>query len=454
MSGRPSGWRIPQTNVDVVGPAGRALRGWTPFVFKRDFDFSTTGLESYALSAWEDVIFDAMVVAAAVEYADSVSRRWRSHWARRLSIRIPVHDPDRWGAPAVSNALHDALGFVTGDRWSIQFVRRRCCPGAAPERYLSLPVQTEAVQAYSDGMDSLAVAGILRAKLGDRLVRVRVGGKRPSGTKRGDAFTAVPYRVVVKRSNREPTARSRGFKFALIAGIAAYLTGARRVVFPESGQGALGPRLVNVGDSYPDYRNHPLFTRRMEQFLRALLHTDIEYEFPRLWNTKGETLAEFVALGDDGSWRTTKSCWRNNRWSSVNGSWRNCGICAACMLRRVSVYAAGLSEAPDTYVCTDMRAETLERAVDPDFTRMTGAYRDYGIAGVLHMDHLAAMARRDFRPFVARHASLLARPLGHSRHQTQELLQQLLDRHAEEWSRYLGSLGAHSFVRQLVRGNR
>ncbi len=50
-----------------------------------------------------------------------------------------------------------------------------------------------------------------------------------------------------------------------------YLAGASRVIVPESGQGALGPALVPVGQAYVDYRSHPLFTERMERFLAALL---------------------------------------------------------------------------------------------------------------------------------------------------------------------------------------
>ena len=128
--------------------------------------------------------------------------------------------------------------------------------------------------------------------------------------------------------NRDATSRSRGFKFALISGIAAYLTDAEEVIVPESGQGAIGPALITVGHAYPDYRNHPLFTKRMERFVRALLDKDIHFVFPRIWNTKGETLREYVAVSGENEWASTCSCWRNNRWSSVKTE--NCAsaVCA------------------------------------------------------------------------------------------------------------------------------
>ena len=443
---------IPEGSIDVIEPGLRARKDRIGLDLLRDVTFSTGALESYAFARWEAVICDALVVAAAVEYSDRAVKRPQSGWPRRLSVRIPVHDPARWQDPKVSGALHEALGFLTGDFWQVDFVRRRSAAPAPPQEYLDLPVPTRAVLAYSDGMDSRAVAGLLGAALGRELVRVRVGSKswdRLNGSI--EPFTKVPYDVPCNMPNREASSRSRGFKFALISGIAAYLTDAKEIVIPESGQGAIGPALITAGHAYPDYRNHPLFTKRMERFLNALLGHDACFSFPRIWSTKGETLREFVALSREDSWSSTRSCWRNNQWSSVNGKLRQCGVCAACMLRRVSVHAAGLMESPDVYVCTDMTAPTLERAIDPAFTRRSAAFREYAIAGVLHMDHLAEMANPDAASLVKRHALFLGPALGLEPPVAAERLTALLSRHAEEWSSYLDSAGAKSFIRQWAR---
>ena len=448
--------RTPEIMIDVVEAGGRIRKDRTRFDLDRDVAFSTAGLESYAFARWEPVIYDAMVVAATIEYGDRIIKRPALGWKRSISIRIPVNDPDRWSAPAVATALHDAATFLTGDCWALEFVRRSTKAPSPPQNYLNLPVKTQAVLSYSDGMDSRAVAGIVGQILGNKLVRVRVGSKsweRKSANKR-EPFTTVPYDVPCNMPNREASARSRGFKFALISGIAAYLADADEIIIPESGQGSIGPALLNVGHAYPDYRNHPLFTRRMENFLNALLGTQLHFVFPRLWHTKGETLREFVELPGEREWQSTRSCWRNNQWCSVNGKLRQCGVCAACILRRVSVHAAGLTEAPETYVATDMSAKTLEEAVDKDFTRQTPAFREYAIAGVLYMDHLADMAEPDAAPFVKRHATLLAPALGLSREETEERLSAFLRKHAVEWKNYLDSLGGGSFVKLWVRTDR
>jgi hypothetical protein len=394
------------------------------------------------------------VVAVTIEYGDRIVKRPSRGWARSISIRIPVHDPARWNAPAVATTLQDAVEFLTGDYWDLEFIGRSRCESGPAQKTLSLPVGTKAVLAYSDGLDSRAVAGLQGALLGDGLVRVRVGSKswdRTTMNGSPEPFARVPYEVHCNLPNLESSARSRGFKFALISSIAAHLADAEEIILPESGQGAIGPALVNVGHAYPDYRNHPLFTVRMERFVEALLGKRIRFVFPRLWHTKAETLREFVSLPGARDWETTRSCWRSNRWSSVNKELRQCGICAACMLRRLSVYAAGLTESPDAYVCTDINAKTLGEGLVDSFTRNTPVLRDYAIAGVLHLQHLAEMAGPDAAPFVARHAMLLAPAVGLSREEAQTRLAGLLQKHAAEWKSYLDSLEEHSFVKQWAR---
>ena len=397
-----------------------------------------------------------MVLAAAIEFGDKLVKRPSLGWARRISLRIPAHDPVRWNASGVSSTLQDAIEFLTGDYWTIRFVKRANAVISVSQGFLDLPTNTEAILAYSDGMDSCAVAGIIGAQLGEGLVRVQVGSKfprSPGDNGKREAFTAVPYAVRSDMPNRETSMRSRGFKFALITGIAAYLTHAPKIVVPESGQGAIGPALVTVAHAYPDFRNHPLFTTRMETFLKALLGVQVQYTFPRLWHTKGETLQEFVSVTRNSVWKATRSCWRNNQRASLNGKLRQCGFCAACMLRRVSVHAAGFAEQPNVYICSDMNAATLGEAVDPAFRCLQAADREYAIAGVMHMDHMADMASEDARPVLRRHAGPLGQALGLSADDAEGRLADLFDRHAKEWKNYVNSLGARSFIRQWARCN-
>jgi hypothetical protein len=416
-------------------------------------EFSTESIVSYCFSNWEPIVYDALLLAAAVEFADRTQHRAALRWEREIELFLPAHDPDRWNTPEVSDALHDTLDFLTGDRWHISFRKRSVQIDTPRQQRFELPPGITTVIPFSDGLDSRAVAGLMANELGEKLVRVRLGTRGAdirSLRKFKLPFAAVPYRVRPgSRQFVESSARSRGFKFALMCGLAAYLAKASNIIVSESGQGSLGPALVAVGQAYEDYRSHPLFTMRMERFLAALFNHSASFLFPRIWQTKAETLAEFVATCKSASWTDTFSCWQQNRQVSVDKKKRQCGICAACMLRRMSIYGAGLEEAPQAYVWEDLGAKTLEEGAVPSFPKkkITGKMRQYAIAGTLHLDHLAALQAS---PANARTLTLnafqLSRTLGLTESDAQTKLRRLLSKHESEWKDFVNSLGQNSFV--------
>src|SRR5258707_339061 len=387
----------PSIAIKVVEAGERAGKGWLRCEIGKNIEFQLHHLESYYFAEWEPVVYDALLVAGAVEFADKPLRRPLLTWQREIALCLPVHDPARWNNKIVADALQDALTFLTGDIWEISFYKRSVSLDAPRQGCFQLPDRSSAVIPFSDGLDSRAVGGLMAREMGDRLIRVRLGSKPYESAVSGQRhpFTSVPYKIRAgEKEFVEATARSRGFKFALISGLAAYLVKAGQVIVPESGQGALGPALVTVGQSYEDYRSHPLFTERMRKFLTALLRYPVSFQFPRLWHTKGETLRQFVNECSDGpSWAETWSCWQQNRHVSVNGKKRHCGICAACMLRRLSVHAAGLTEPPETYVWEDLAAGTFRGGAAASFEerKITGKLHEYAIAGALHLDHLAGL---------------------------------------------------------------
>lgn len=439
----------PHLRVAVVEEGQRAPNGWLACRIGENLSFTTAQLESYCLASWKPLVFDALLVAAAVEYCDRIQHRPALGWGREFDLRIPVHDVSLWNNPALKDSLHSALDFLMGDRWKIEFVPRTD-PEPAPEQSLfDLPRGKVSIIPFSDGMDSRAVAGLEARQLGDRLIRVRLGSKmidRPNDARQ--PFTSVPYRVKTGKRNQESTARSRGFKFAMVSGVAAFLIKAEEIIVPESGQGALGPALVAVGHGYGDYRNHPLFTDRMAKFLTSLFGHRIEYRFPRLWQTKGQTLAAFGAVSDVGPCLEARSCWQGSRQVSVDGQQRQCGICAACMLRRLSVHAAGLTEKPETYVWENLSAPTFEEGAANGFAKITPALREYAIAGVLHLDHLATIRTSAVhRPALVRLAFQLSHSLGLSQSDIEARLDALLAEHCREWQRFLQSLDQLSFLK-------
>ena len=230
----------------------------------------------------------------------------------------------------------------------------------------------------------------------------------------------------------------------------------REIILRIPVQGALGPVLVPVGQAYEDYRNHPLFADRMEGFLSALFGHDIRYTYPRLWRTKAETLAAFTAVCPDGTnWAQTRSCWQGQRQVSLFEKWRQCGICAACMLRRMSVHAMGGAEGKATYIWEDLSAVRYEDGAAAGFrkTKPQGALYEYAIAGTLHLDHLAGLLHSPANQVLLdRQVFQLSRSLGVAEQETQQKLERLLTQHAKEWNDFVGSLGPRSFVAQWALG--
>jgi hypothetical protein len=445
-----------EMSVDLVETGVRPRKGAVACELDRNIKFSTEILESFSSTNWQAVVYDALVVAAAVEFCDRSLGRSTMNWGRRFDVRVPVHDVARWSDPQVSRSLVDALNMLTGDDWHFDFRTRRN-PAAPPaQNRMEFPYDADAVMAYSEGMDSRAVAGLEAKRLGRRLVRVRVGTKKPDipRNERGKVpFAALPYEVKLDGNNVETSARSRGFKFGIVAAIAAYLINAPTVIVPESGQGALAPAILPVGQGYADYRNHPVFAARMEKFVKALLGYSLRYRFPRLWMTKGETLREFIDnCGPDGtSWKTTRSCWQQSRQASVSGARRQCGICAACMLRRLSVHAAGAEEPQDTYVWENLRESTFEEGASGDFSHITSALREYALAGVLHLEHFSSIRESSQYGLLQRRVvGELARSLAEPPNVVAEGFDRLLQQHAKEWSDFTKELGDGSFVTKWI----
>ena len=437
--------------VDAIESTMKARPGARSAIIGRTLRLSTKGLEDFFFAEWRPPLVDLLFVAAVAEYCDAIKRRPAWGWSRAFDVRVAVHDPVLWNSEPVRLALEEALVFLTGDRWSFSFISRQHPEGDIGRRTLDLGSNIRLIIPYSDGLDSRAVSALVREVERDGIVPVRLGIKGVDRRRR-NAFTTVPYEVRFgKRERVESSARSRGFKFAAITGIAALLANVKRIVVTESGQGALGPVIATSGQIYPDYRVHPAFTRRMEQLFEALTSKRPVYEYPRIWTTKGETLKAANGLAHPPRWDDTRSCWQSARQVGFQGRRRQCGICAACLLRRLSIHTAGIAESSDEYIWEDLSAPDIRAGVAEGFNRIPKAQEEYAVAGVLHLDHLAALANSPLhRRVLKRAAREIADVLDEKEDDAERKLMSLLARHKEEWLSFLAKLGSQSFVSKIA----
>ena len=358
----------------------------------RQITFNAAVLDTFDVKGCQPLHYDLLVLCAAVEFAD---RRWKRPlgWSRTLHVTVPVIDLATWQKPVVQANLRSVLRHLTCDAWHFTFVHaKNRSPIGERQGVLDFPAAKTFAMAYSDGLDSRAVSALSGKK--EEALCVRIANFRQR-RKNGDSyFTQIPFKVKGFRSN-ESSFRSRGFQFAVITAIVAHLSDLTRIIVPESGQGAFGPVLLPLYNIYADYRNHPTFFRNMERFVKSVLDHRVRYEQPRLWFTKGQTLRDFLDISGKTEEDLTgaRSCWQNRRIVNTGGGKKQCGLCAACLLRRLSMHAAGISEKPDTYVVANLSASNVSQALS---VLPRKADRDimieYGSVGARHLQQLADLS--------------------------------------------------------------
>jgi len=411
---------------------------------------------------------DLILFAASVAFADrSVPRHTSEGWARRLSLVIPVLEPDFWKQSAVSQALSDLLELLTGDLWMLEFRHRRTMTSVTMQSPLSLThLAPPIVMPFSDGLDSLAGARLTSVDEPDATLILVTAGRRHDVDKpwRERHLSARRYRLVLPfrflnsesgHKFREDSFRSRAFMYGVMSGIAAHLSGGKRVIFAESGQGSLGPWLAPVGNEALDVRMHPIYTQRLARLLKLVLGTNLTYEHPRLWHSKGETLKELSVRGLADDWFETRSCPRDARHMSRGGTLVQCGVCAGCLLRRQSLFAANLDEQHERYpyFWRNLSATSLASA-STYRTRPTRRNDErQAVCGFLSLAQLADLAKLPRNP---PHLTTLTRELADALDEdvatVQRKLTGLLATHHEEWTGFVDHQGKDSFLQRWQRG--
>jgi hypothetical protein len=306
---------------------------------------------------------DLLWLAIAVLAADGVALRSETSdgWTRDLAIRMRFADA---GRTAVASEAASMLGFLTGDRWTLDLLRGR-------PRILSVPtVEASAVCLLSGGLDSLVGAinlledsgearvllvGVEDATISaDRQVRLRDGLQR-----------AFPGRVELRQtwatfrqpgasqarplpSRRERTTRSRSF-FFLASGLACASTIGPDVPLYVPENGLIGinvPLVPSRSGSLSTRTTHPIFIDRL-RFVAASLDVANPIENPLRLLTKGEALRQCRrpdVLRDLAPVSVSCAHPTVGRWLKKYGS---CGYCYPCLIRRASMHAVGLDNGGD-----------------------------------------------------------------------------------------------------------
>ena len=96
-----------QTRIEVLATDETAsIPDSVPLRLDHELKFSIDALNSYAVADFDPLVFDAMVLAGGIEFADRFRKRSSETWARNLAVSIPVHDLARWEKPDVRSRFH------------------------------------------------------------------------------------------------------------------------------------------------------------------------------------------------------------------------------------------------------------------------------------------------------------------------------------------------------------
>jgi 7-cyano-7-deazaguanine synthase in queuosine biosynthesis len=416
----------------------------------RDLIIKPEVLGRYCVKPLEPHIYDLVLIAGAVAFADSVvPRRIRTCWRRNLEVVVPTSEPDFWRRPIIVRNLTETLDLLTGDLWAFHFSRTRKKAIIDAQRSLPFEGRSSVVIPFSDGLDSFAVARLAsRGAPNVGVIKVTTGSGPDARGKSEQHQVSIPISRRGSRIRlRETSNRSRGFVFGVMAGIAANLLEADRVIVPESGQGSLGPWLNPVGNEAPDVRTHPLFTASLSRFLEAVFDRRIGYEHPQLWNTKGETLRELKDSGLDTGWWTTKSCPRGRK-VCMKGRRVQCGVCASCLLRRQSLLAAALDQGKEVYLWGNLSAPTLREAAASDARETVPNDERQAKCGVYDLAALGNLPNTDSgRRRVADKSAEFAAHQGTPQGDVDGRLNRLLVAHRDEWRNFVASQKSESFLK-------
>lgn len=308
---------------------------------------------------------DLVRLAALVFAADRSTTRavGKTNWSsRNFSLTIPVSDARLWNAH--SKDLGHVLGFLTGDRWTLNFKNAR-----PPKEHVATAKAKQAparVVLMSGGADSalgvlesrrrlrsdeshalvshvgLTVLAPIQRKVAD-IASTIVSG--PDQTVSQIRLVRRQYQVDGTKFGMENSTRSRSLLF-LALGLAYASIHGVPLWIPENGFASLNPPLAaNRRGSLSTRTTHPAFLSGISQIVGSVgAHSTIENPFAHM--TKGEmfrTAADQFSYSQLGSFLSaTHSCGLTGQRAFGISPTTHCGVCFGCVIRRASFAVSGI----------------------------------------------------------------------------------------------------------------
>jgi hypothetical protein len=129
-------------------------------------------------------------------------------------------------------------------------------------------------------------------------------------------------------------------------------------------------------------------------------------------------------------------------------------MCGACLLRRQSLFAAGLDESGDRYLWCDISAANLTDTAAPGGRLPSPNDEKQAVCGALSMARFADLAAGGVEAdhCVRKAAHELATVLGDEAHEIEAKLRCLITKHRDEWQAFVAKAGPGSFLARRMEG--
>jgi 7-cyano-7-deazaguanine synthase in queuosine biosynthesis len=296
-----------------------------------------------------------------------------NHWSRDIEVGFPVESPEIFNAGKTD--LEQLLSFLTGDIWSISFVKRensilylpKSRRNAYPDEYCK---SFKKVSLFSGGLDSLVGVIDQLMQSNEKLALVSHYDSIFKGPKSDqnkinltlcqkykNRYHIIQTRVDLSKLdingnkvNKETTLRSRSFLFLCQAIFVTHsIRDGLEVLIPENGTISLNHPLTPSRRSSCSTRTaHPYYLIKVGVFISNLgLNHPIKNDYEM--KTKGEMVEECrdrnLLLATYGS---SCSCGKRGTRKDIRDikeGTNHCGICMPCIYRRVALHKIGLDTA-------------------------------------------------------------------------------------------------------------
>ena len=239
--------------------------------------------------------------------------------------------------------------FLTKRKISLKFVNR-----SNPKRELQKRLNHSGIDEkngviclFSGGLDS-AAGSVELIKNGCNLAlshtatgHITLG--RAKALLKNPTLSSTPMIVTDMRIKKDsslesPSSNTRGFLFISNALVIASCLKYSQVCIPENGPLMINPNISSGSEATKNA--HPFLITSLEEIYNRVANTKIKINSLFKDLTKAEISAK---LGNNKIIDHTWSCF------NVQGQSRMCGACFACLVRRLSLVAAGYYEPPETY---------------------------------------------------------------------------------------------------------